>query len=274
MKISYSILDPTGNITILVEDPVETAKQPALAAALMDLHPEAEQVGFVRPADGDGLPALRMAGGEFCGNASMCAAALLLANAGQESGDMLLRVSGASRPVSLRLRPEGESAWHAEICMPPALEITQKPFSFGNISGTLPLVRLEGISHLIVEQESPFFSLLGDRPAAESAVRQFCVEIHADGLGLLFLEDGDDARRMTPLVHIPGSGTVFWENSCASGSAAVGIYLAAKTGTPVSIILREPGGELRVVSEPERGETWLHGSVRLVGRFTREIQVG
>ena len=75
----------------------------------------------------------------------------------------------------------------------------------------------------------------------------------------------DAARsRLTPLVYIPGSGTVFWENSCASGSSAAGMYLAARTGAPVGLTLAEPGGSLRVSSDPGGGETWLYGRVRLL----------
>ena len=49
--LQYSIFDPTGNITALVESPVPVERQPAVAAALMARHPEVEQVGFVRFPD-------------------------------------------------------------------------------------------------------------------------------------------------------------------------------------------------------------------------------
>jgi diaminopimelate epimerase len=79
--------------------------------------------------------------------------------------------------------------------------------------------------------------------------------------------EGDaPACRLTPLVYVPGGGTVFWENACASGSAAAGMYLAAKQGAPLSLTLRQPGGSLRVDCGAE-GKTWLYGSVRLRGRY-------
>ena len=54
----YSILDPTGNITALVESPVDPAAQPEAAREIMRLHPEVEQVGFLRiPEQGDVQPA-------------------------------------------------------------------------------------------------------------------------------------------------------------------------------------------------------------------------
>ena len=61
MNIRYALLDPTGNVTVLVQSPVPTADQPAAAARLMVLEPTAEQVGFLT-TDGDSLR-LRMAGG-------------------------------------------------------------------------------------------------------------------------------------------------------------------------------------------------------------------
>ena len=254
--LRYTIFDPTGNITALVESETPVPDQPAVAASLMRRHPEVEQVGFVNEN------ALRMAGGEFCGNASMCAAALLLLRAGQDGGELQLNVSGAPDPVKLRLSREGAGAFRAEILMPRALGLTETALAFEGLHGSLPLVRFAGISHLIAEADSAFFPLLRDRARAESAVRAFCGELRADGLGLLFLE----GQRMTPLVYVPASATVFWENSCASGSAAVGMYRAGQRGASVELALRQPGGLLRVRSDPAGG-TRLTGSVRFLGEY-------
>jgi len=269
--LRYSILDPTGNITAIVESPVEIARQPSTAAAIMRRHPEVEQVGFLQdvPDSKNVWAALRMAGGEFCGNASMSAAALLLSqdSRAEDEVHINLLVSGAGEPVALCLRPEGENGYLAEIVMPPALGISGTAFTFGNMRGTLPLVRMEGISHLVIEPDSVFFSLLENRSAAEEAVRAFCETLGADGLGLMFLDGRGTDLRMTPLVYVPGSGTCFWENSCASGSAAVGMVLAAKADSAAAISLREPGGTLQVRSDPASGETRLRGHVRVTARL-------
>jgi diaminopimelate epimerase len=76
---------------------------------------------------------------------------------------------------------------------------------------------------------------------------------------------------MTPLVYIPGSGTVFWENSCASGTSAVGMYLAEKENTRIDLTVEEPGGILRVKSDPQSKKTWLHGRVQLVENLKMEL---
>ena len=269
--LHYCLFDPTGNITALVESSIDVPDQPAVAAGIMCRHPEVEQVGFLSLPAFPALPVLRMAGGEFCGNASMCAAALTALRRGMKPGtgsSLLLRVSGAQQPVAVCLQEEGEGCWAASVTMPPARSVEEQAFRFGDLQGTLPLVRMEGISHLLVEPDSPFSPLLADRAAAEQAVRRWCGELQTDGLGLMFLEGGGEERNMTPLVYVPGVGTTFWENSCASGSAAAGMYLAARHGVPAELTLHEPGGDLRVSSDPANGE------IRLRGEHEKEQQVG
>lgn len=307
-NLEYCIMDPTGNITALVESSAEVSRQPFIADLIMQKHPEVEQVGFVEFGE---QVKLRMAGGEFCGNASMCAAALYLSRKGAEEAASLpaeagaeataedgwqqvqLEVSGTSDPVVVRLRPiaaegaeiaaeEAEIATGAEatarqdfvfeagVRMPRALRIEKRLFADGALQGELPLVRMEGISHIVIEPSSVFYAYREERAAAERAVQKWCRELGTDGLGLMFLDPEAGAEdnsmnampRLTPLVYVPGSGTSFWENSCASGSAATGMYLADRTGERQEICLREPGGNLKVTSNPGSGETWLYGTVR------------
>ena len=59
MEIQYLLADPTKNITVLVTTPVSRALQPELASLLLNLEPEAEQVGFVETA-ADGQMRLQM----------------------------------------------------------------------------------------------------------------------------------------------------------------------------------------------------------------------
>lgn len=272
--LSYCIFDPTGNITALVESAVPVAEQPSVAMQIMKRHPEVEQVGFVRLESGEpGVhAALRMAGGEFCGNATMSAAALYALRARPDVSDgfsatVRLRVSGAAYPVEVALTQTACGAYDAGVCMPPALGIDEVPLSFGDMSATLPVVHMEGISHIVIGQDAPFFSLRDDPFVAEQAVCAWCAKLGTDGLGLMFIEKGAAGYRLTPLVYVPASGTVFWENSCASGSAATGMYLASRADARTSIVFQEPGGVLRAESDPATQETWLYGSARLLEEF-------
>ena len=284
--LKYCIFDPTGNITALVETAVDIADQPAVAARIMELEPDVEQVGFISyeedPA-ANGVPVtLRMAGGEFCGNATMCAAALFAIRSGLQGGAVPVKVWGITAPFTVTLERQAAHAFSAAVMMPPARgirTINLMPSDPAGASGiledggtdgisailSLPIVEMEGISHIIIEPDSGFLGIKEDPELAEALLRQWCGVLGADCLGMMFLGEGTALRPLTPLVYVPGADTMFWENSCASGSAAAGMYLAEKSGSPVDVTFDEPAGRLRVESDPAAGRTVLHGSLTLLG---------
>ena len=270
--LKYYIFDPTGNITALVESGVAAADQPAVASRIMERHPDVEQVGFITYADdaaaADVPVSLRMAGGEFCGNATMCTAALYMIRENMPgSAAIMVRVSDAAEPLEVQLRRKDAVSFDAAVTMPPAVGIDELRLADGMLPGSdslsLPIVRMEGIAHVIIEPDSGFFGLKDDPALAETLLRGWCGVLGAECLGMMFLGEGAALRRLTPLVYVPGADTMFWENSCASGSAAAGIYLAAQAGTPVDVTFDEPAGRLRVESDPLAKKTVLHGSVIL-----------
>ena len=284
-EIKYCIFDPTGNITALVETGVEEARQPEVASLIMGRHPDVEQVGFVRleGRSGDSDVSLRMAGGEFCGNATMSAAALFAlrnAQSGRDAGlpqAVRVKVSGAPEPLDVKLeRKEGDS-FFCGVKMPPAVSIDSIGFSMEGAEGEtlteLPLIRMGGIDHIVIDDDSFFFRLKENKEIAEMFIKKWCALLDSDCLGIMFLEDGEIERMLTPLVYVPGADTIFWENSCASGSAAVGMYLASEYNAPVDISLSEPAGILRVKSEPAGGETWLFGTAKPAGESIIKIDM-
>ena len=114
-EIPYVLMDPTGNRTILAEGDVPEARQPAAASRLMELEPSAEQVGFLSRSGG---LALRMAGGEFCGNAAMCAAVLHGIRSGLDQGRVSVAVSGAEEPVTVEFSALPGGLWRGQVDMP------------------------------------------------------------------------------------------------------------------------------------------------------------
>ena len=269
--LKYCIFDPTGNITALVETAVDIADQPAAASHIMELEPDVEQVGFISyaedPAAGGAPVSLRMAGGEFCGNATMCAAALFAIRSGLQGGAVPVKVWGISAPFEVMLERQAALNYSAAVRIPPALDMDELRLADGMLPGSdslsLPIVRMEGISHVIIEPDSGFFGLKDDPALAETLLRGWCGVLGAECLGMMFLGEGAAIRPMIPLVYVPGADTMFWENSCASGSAAAGMYLAAKAGAPVDVTFDEPAGRMRVESDPATGRTILHGSAIL-----------
>ena len=267
-EIEYCIFDPTGNITALVETAVDPADQPAAGAGIMKLEPDVEQVGFVTFTGGDVPVSLRMAGGEFCGNATMCAAALYMVRRGmQGKAEVQVRVSGTEEPLKVSLVRTGEKSFDTAVSLPPpiGIDFLTLEMHWNDFSGPvgLPVVALEGITHLIVRPGSKIFDEMEDRETAEGILKAWYPFLEPDCLGMMFLDDGDDVRKLTPLVYVPGADTMFWENSCASGSAAAGMFLASQARGPVDVTFEEPAGRLRVESDFPSYKTTLYGSAKL-----------
>jgi len=51
---------------------------------------------------------------------------------------------------------------------------------------------------------------------------------------------------LTPVVCVEDVGSLIWENSCGSGSAAVGASWSSRNRSPVELTLHQPGGSLTV----------------------------
>ena len=248
--LRYILADPTGNMTLLVETPVPPAEQPAAAARLMAEVPEAEQAAFLT-ACSDAHIALRMAGGEFCGNAAMCAAVLYAEQTGLHAGLITVCVSGAEKPVTVEVLPHTDAGRRARVTMPRPLSIGTETLP-GSL--TLPVVRFPGICHVICEGEKA-----PARKEAEALAPVWCRALDAEALGIMLLDT--EAARLTPLVYVPAAGTLVWERSCASGTAAVGAFLAEQAGGEVTAALTQPGGVLTIRARPG-GDLLLSGSVK------------
>ena len=253
--ITYTLLDPTGNTTLLAETPVPEASQPLIARRLMALEPKTEQVGFVTFAD-DGIR-LRMAGGEFCGNASMSAAALYADRKGTDSADVTVCVSGTPNPVSVTVRKTGDN-WSGEVTMPRPISIKKERFPNGS---WYPVVRFPGIAHVILEKEL-------ETAEAEQLAPIWCRSLNAEGLGLMFLNR--EKGQLKPLVYVPEAETMFWESSCASGTTAAGAFLALESGREIRLQLAQPGGTLTISAEPA-GRLLLGGTVGVIRRNTVDL---
>ena len=100
-----------------------------------------------------------------------------------------------------------------------------------------------------------------EKVQAEEYARIWCRELDVDAIGLMFLDRANAG--LTPLVYVPSADTICWENSCASGTTAVGVFLAADSGTPVRMTLWQPGGGL-TVEVSEDGAPRLQGHVRIL----------
>ena len=140
----YVKLDPTGNMTCLVLDPASPEDEKILTRELLK---ECEQVAYLEePVKPGAVAAVRLMGGEFCGNAAMAAAAWLVRDelAEGEEKSLLLEMSGTEEPVFCTVRKTAD-CYEGMVAMPPAREIREETFAGKNYT----LVRMDGIVHLI-----------------------------------------------------------------------------------------------------------------------------
>ena len=246
MEIQYLLADPTKNITVLVTTPVSRALQPELASLLLDLEPEAEQVGFVETA-ADGQMRLQMMGGEFCGNATRAFACYAAKVRGRGETRLAISVSGAREPVPVAVDLRQNRAY-AQMPLPYALEWISVN------KQKIPLVRMEGIDHAL---------LLDAAPSPEAAECVLAAMPKQDARGVLFVQGG----KMTPLVEVAATGTRVWESSCGSGTVALAWYLVQNLADGMhAFAFDEPGGRLeaRVAMRAGRAaQIEMGGAVKL-----------
>ena len=254
--VRYVALDPTGNITCLVLDPVAREEERETTRRLME---ECEQVAYLEPASLPGSRArIRLMGGEFCGNAAMAAACFLAARDGIALGEertVPIEMSGAPGILACAVQA-GEDGFTGTVPIPPVRGIC--PAEGEGCS--LTAVAMDGIAHLILG--GPPFPADAE---AETLLRNLAEGRSEDAVGLL-LWDGE-RRTMRPLVLVKGSGTLVWETGCGSGSAAVGAFLAQRNGDGTTVTpVRQPGGVIRVTASCLNGKPeslFIEGTVRI-----------
>lgn len=295
--IEYYLIDPTGNITVLVESFVPVENHAYVAKKLMEAEPSCEQVGFVSIVNitspdaffesantGEKLEAvdikLRMSAGEFCGNATMSTAALCCKKAGisrSESRRVIVDSSGVEDNIEVDIICENyeDDLFSGRVHMPRPLRIYIGTFDFDGMSFELPVVDFGGISHVIMRNDDESVIRFKDgmsisdevlKDKAEKAVKIWCNQIGAEGLGLMFVDDKVsyvNRIEMNPLVFVPGCDSCFWENSCGSGTTAVGAYFSyIGEENPIELTIAQPGGDLSI--EVINNECFLGGSVKIL----------
>ena len=254
MEVEFVKISPTQNMTILVTTPVERKHYRDLAEKIMaydSVH--AEQVGFVeKPENPKALARLQMAGGEFCGNAALSLCAYLVwkgdvegagLNSGLNSGLNLglcpeqrtvpIEVSG-SRDILFCEIKKREGYYLAKFNMP----VPESIGSFDTeIAGSLPVVYMPGISHVIVDTEK--LGVNKDQLVASllSNHESFTKE---DAFGIMFYDNKNCS--IEPFVYVKTAGTKIWERGCASGSASIAAYMAHVSGKSVKLDITQPGG--------------------------------
>ncbi|MCR4606641.1 MAG: hypothetical protein K5771_02810 [Oscillospiraceae bacterium] len=253
-RIDYCYANPAGNITILVETAFNVADYPQIASKLLSAEPEAEQVGFIEGVSTSDV-SLRMAGGEFCGNAAFSSAAFAAMKSGADKAVISVDFRGIDRSLTASVKRTSDKCFRGTIDMPLPEEISEQRLNFNETEVILPVVRFPGIAHIICT--SPL-----EKGFAEAALKQWCAELGTSAAGIMLLDKNN--KTLTPLVYVPDPETLFWESSCASGTCAAAAWLSSRSGTYGTYSFAEPGGTLGAETEKN--------SIRLINSVTLSIR--
>ena len=268
-KTEYIVADPSGNITVLVLSPVDEKLRGETARRLMEEVDGAEQVGYLlSPKDEKAVIRLEMAGGEFCGNASLSTAAYYAGKNGIKTGEtkvITIEVSGANRPVDCSITGIGDKLFRGSLNMPLPERISEKTLYLEGEAFTFPVVEMPGITHIIFQikkrEDEVIFetseSGKGEKERTvppphskiwEKAVKKWAEDLGTDAAGILFLDR--ETMEMTPLVYVEVPGSICYENGCGSGTAAAGAWLASMTEEIITgADIKQPGGVISVKAE-------------------------
>lgn len=233
MNVEYIVANPTGNITVLVTTPVSKEDKLAVVKEMFENTPTCEQVGFVR-VESDNRIALEMMGGEFCGNATISAAAYLISLHNPQIGSQAVATvdaSGADKPISVLVKYLGDSLYTGTLEMP----LPSMSYYDG-----CPVVNLDGISHMFI----PAGTTTADE--LENSIKSIAVDMGVDALGIIQYEEDDEGMTIVPLVHVRGSDTLVWEQGCGSGSIAAAYLRYMKDNSNRVTAVTQPGGVITV----------------------------
>lgn len=243
--------DPAGNTTAIVRGAALEDRADIVKAILGQNR--AEQVGFETEPQHGACGRLEMMGGEFCGNAARAFGYMKAAEQWTSGVHTVgIEISGADQIVCVCADLNAKTAFAQ---MPLPLECSScevDRFSY-------PVVRMEGISHLIAENTEPSDFFLSHALEAAKTMQW-------DAFGVMFLRK----NQLTPVVYVKQSDSLVWESSCGSGSLACGWYLAKKMSEPINgktaFEFSQRGGVIEVELQTKAGNILsaaMGGSLRL-----------
>lgn len=277
MKLKFVKLDPSGNTTAIILDPLPRDLYQKIAAQL--LKPESlavEQVGFLeKAADAKTRLKLQMMGGEFCGNAARAFATWLVKEnwpgvcqlAGTEQQIVAVQTSGYSGQLKAIVQPVDLSLeqYQTEITMP--LPEYIKEYYLGQ--NYYLVVGFEGIVHIIawdvIPSNEQFYFIKNNMPEITEPANCF---------GVMFYQAAQ--QLVTPLVYVKKVNSLIWESSCGSGSAAIAAARAYRNKKSVnSLVLKQPRGEITVRADWKGGvdKIYISGSVLIKAEGTVYVNI-
>ncbi|MEC0249194.1 diaminopimelate epimerase [Paenibacillus chitinolyticus] len=274
-EIDFVKCNPTQNMTILVRTNHLAEDYKPIAAKMMAYDSVyAEQVGFIeKPGSYEAAANLRMAGGEFCGNACMALAAFLASEKGMNPDDFMeivLEASGTEQLVACQVKKVKEE-YVCRLAMPVPTKIDRKTIKFEGDDLDIVTVRYPDFLHIVIEVDH-FNEIVRNR--AQTLAKLLGATSEASVIGILLFKSHSD--ELAPLIYVPPLDSMIWERGCGSGTASLGAFLSWKHQRDVSAQIKQPGGTMTVMAEWEEDEVTslaVEGSVGIVAHGRAFIDV-
>ena len=258
MITEYYIVNPTGNITALVVSETNVGKYKNVSLGIMKNHPEVEQVGFV-DLSGE-YPKLRMAGGEFCGNATISTAALFCKEKDVTAAEVKVSVFGTQDPVTVKIKREHDR-YFGETYLSKPISIKIEHFAVRGNSYNLPLARFPGIAHIICEENLGF-------EINEMILKKYAEEFGVPAIGIMIYDRKNNT--ICPVVYVGDCDTLIRENSCVSGTIATASYLLTDNDI-VNLDIKQPGGVLNVFASKSEPKIKITGTAVIENHYEEEF---
>ena len=220
MEISYMIFNPAGNITALVlADEYNLEQKRIINSRIMEKESKVEQVGFLSLRD----RRLTMAGGEFCGNATRCAALYYI----EKQQSMELEINNNKIEVGINKKQE---VW---------CEIPIQGYRIEKIEENIYKIILKGITILVVKEIENFNNL---KEIAINLIKKY--KLDDDAIGVMFVDKIENIIKIYPIVWVKEIDTLFFENACGSGTIAVTMLESMLENASKEYEVIQPSGDI------------------------------
>lgn len=246
MKMNFIKASTCRNTTAFFDDDVDEERYSFIARRAMEPdYLAVEQVGFLaRPHNSFSLLRLEMAGGEFCGNATLALAALAVRRGMARLGDEVkVECSGEASPLIATVEEKGNGRFGVRCSMPgiggekmsdAKLLAFDKEYAGG-------IVNVPGISHFLFEAAvAPTVSTF------DMLIEALASRVESDAYGVIaYHRESGNFYTICPYVYVPSSGSRVFEQACGSGSLSLGAWLS-REGHGSRFEIGQPGGTIKV----------------------------
>lgn len=217
MCVEYKILNPSGNITALVTKDYPREKYQEISSKIMQSNSQIEQVGFLKKYS-DLIYRLEMAGLEFCGNASRAFACFLVKEKYVSKNNFLISVTGYDDLIECHVEKIDDNYYSTiDLKLNKSINNFVKKMSLNNQD--IYIINLPGISHLLLDQTKFLFNKDNCLNEAKNIIKELNL-LNLPAVGVVWY----DKNKINPVVYVRDINSLFYENSCGSGSIAYGIY--------------------------------------------------